>query len=102
MAVYLPLQIVLEINRNLYKEEVTAVYRLLRSARDLIHDFIPPDDSLVDHYTQLGAKDGDARICAQLHSADIKWLISENRHFLAELPDLPFTVLTAEDALKLL
>jgi hypothetical protein len=102
LAVYLPLQIILEVNRNLYKEEMAAVYRLLRGARDLIQDFTPPQDSLIDHYSNLGAKDGDARICAQLHSAEIKWLISENRHFLTEITDLPFTVLTAEDVLKLL
>ena len=102
LAVYLPLQIILEVNRNLYTEEVIAVYRLLLGARDLIQDFTPPQDSLIHHYSNLGAKDGDARICAQLHSAEIKWLISENRHFLAELQELPFTALTAADALKLL
>ena len=49
-----------------------------------------------------GAKKGDAAIAAHLEAANIRYFISENRHFLAELPALPFKVLSSEEAVQLL
>lgn len=76
------------------------MYQALQRCRRLIQDFTFPEDSLIAHYAELGAKDGDARICAHLHAAGIEWLITENRHFLSEIPGLPFKVLTSEEALR--
>lgn len=62
----------------------------------------PPHEDQVEEYRTRGAKKGDADICAQLSLAGIHWLISENRHFLAEITGLPFTVLTSAEALAIL
>ena len=100
LTVYLPIEIIVELARNLYPEELRAAYRALRDARRLIQDFTQLEDHLIAHYTELGAKDGDARICAHLDQAGVRWLISENRHFLIEIPDLPFRVITSQQALE--
>ncbi|ETW94948.1 MAG: hypothetical protein ETSY2_48890 [Candidatus Entotheonella gemina] len=41
-------------------------------------------------------------ITAHLEKVDIRYLISENRDFLKELPACPFTVLSSEEAVQLL
>jgi hypothetical protein len=43
----------------------------------------------------LGCKLGDAAVSAYLEEEGVKTLISENRHFLAEITGLPFRVLSA-------
>ena len=57
---------------------------------------------LVRQWEQRGAKKGDAVISAHLEGAAISYLVSENRDFLKALPELPFTVLSSEEALRLL
>jgi len=57
---------------------------------------------LVRRWQQHGAKKGDAVIAAHLEFAGAGYLISENRHFLAELTGLPFQVITSEEAVRLL
>jgi len=37
-----------------------------------------------------------------MEGAAIRYLVSENRDFLKELPALPFTVLSSEEAVRLL
>jgi hypothetical protein len=41
-------------------------------------------------------------ITAHLEVAAIRYLVSENRDFLKELTALPFTVLSSEEAVRLL
>jgi len=50
----------------------------------------------------LGLKAADALIAAYAEWVGAELLVSENRHFLTRRSDLPFKVLTAEQALKLL
>ena len=102
LRVFLPREVILELHRNLFEEEIRAVYRALREAKELIQDYSAPNPALIEHYVRMESKSGDARICAHLHEAGIRWLITKNRHFLSELPDLPFRVLTAGDAITLL
>src|SRR5436190_916437 len=71
---------------------------LLRDQIDLVSLFVP----LRVQIELQGAKKGDALICAELDAAGVRWLVSENRHFLHEIPDLPFAVVSAERALALL
>ena len=49
-----------------------------------------------------GAKKGDAIITAQLELAGVSLLISDNRHFLHQIPNLPFRVLSSREAVELL
>ena len=53
-------------------------------------------------WEQRGAKKGDAVIAAHLEIAGVRYFISENRHFIAEITNLPFKVLTSEETLRLL
>jgi len=57
---------------------------------------------LFEKYRTQGAKKGDADIGAQLEAAGVQWLISENRHFLFEIHNLPFTVISAAEVLAML
>ena len=93
---------VVELHRKLRADEQRAVYALLKTAVDLDWDFSKPSAELHNHYLQLGAKKGDAIIAAHLHAAGLRWLVSENRHFLSEIPDLPFTLVSAVQAIDAL
>jgi hypothetical protein len=99
LRIFVPLRIVMEINRNLLEYEQQAVYDVLGSAAEVLWDYAEPPDEIVSQYKALGAKKGDAVIAAHLDAAGVRWLISENRHFLSEIDDLPFTVLTSKQAL---
>jgi hypothetical protein len=48
----------------------------------------------------MGCRLGDAAVAAHLEEKNIDALISENRHFLAEIPDLPFRVLSSTATLE--
>ena len=54
---------------------------------------------IIRKYQSLGCKLGDAAIAAHLEELEVKVLITENRHFLEELKDLPFRRLSAIEAL---
>jgi hypothetical protein len=71
-------------------------------AHTVTWDYAPARGDLVRYWEQHGAKKGDAVITAHLEAATIRYLVSENRDFLLELPALPFTVLSSEEAVRLL
>jgi predicted nucleic acid-binding protein len=102
LHVFIPSEVVRETHRNLDTEEQHEVYRSLNNALEVSEEYGSPPEPVVAHYQSLGAKKGDAVIAASLDAAGVRWLISENRHFLAEIPHLPFQVLTAEQAIALL
>jgi predicted nucleic-acid-binding protein len=102
LTVYVPLQVVIELQRNLTDDEMRGVWLALTRAKTVTWDYAPAPLELIMQWQQRGAKKGDAIIAAHLETADIRYFISENRHFLAELPALPFTVITSEQAIELL
>ena len=102
LQVYMPLQIFLELQRNLTASEMRRVVRALTMARAVTWDYAPARMDLIRQWEQRGAKKGDAVITAHLEGATIRSLVSENRDFLKELPDLPFTVLSSEEAVQCL
>ena len=65
-------------------------------------DYAPARIERIRQWEQRGAKKGDAVITAHLEVAAMRYLVSENRDFLKELPALPFTVLSSEEAVRLL
>jgi len=99
---YMPLQIFLELQRNLTGSEMRRVVRALAMAHTVTWDYAPARMDLIRQWEQRGAKKGDAVITAHLEAATIRYLVSENRDFLIELPALPFTVLSSEEAVRLL
>ena len=102
LQVYMPLQIFLELQRNLTASEMRRVIRALTMAQAVTWDYAPARMDLIRQWEQRGAKKGDAAITAHLEGAAIRYLVSENRDFLKELPALPFTVLSSEEAVRLL
>lgn len=102
LQVYMPLQIFLELQRNLTGSEMRRVVRALAMAHTVTWDYAPARMDLIRQWEQRGAKKGDAAITAHLEGAAIRYLVSENRDFLKELPALPFTVLSSEEAVRLL
>ncbi len=97
-----PLEVWRELTRNLSDRELVEVREIVDSARQIEWNYIVASPRQVKQFEQRGAKKGDAVISAELEVAGVKWLISENRHFLAEINDLPFKVISAEEALELI
>jgi hypothetical protein len=102
LQVYMPLQIFLELQRNLTASEMRRVVHALTMAQAVTWDYAPARMDLIQQWEQRGAKKGDAVITAHLERAAIRYLVPENRDFLKELPDLPFTVLSSEEAVRCL
>lgn len=102
LNVYIPLQVLVELQRNLTDQEMHGVLLALTKAKAVRWDYTPAPAMLVTQWQQRGAKKGDAVIVAHLAANAVPYLISENRHFLVEVPDLPFQVLTSEQAVQLL
>jgi hypothetical protein len=97
---YMPLQILIELQRNLSHNEMRGVLLAITRAKTITWDYAPARLDLVNQWEQRGAKKGDAVIAAHLEASDVRYFISENRHFLAEIPHLPVEVLTSEEALR--
>ena len=102
LHVYIPLQIFVELQRNLTNDEMRGVLRALVRAKTVTWDYVPAPAERIARWEQQGAKKGDAVIAAHLEAAKIHYFVSENRHFLTELLASPFQVLTSEEAIQLL
>jgi predicted nucleic acid-binding protein len=96
LKVYMPLQVLLELQRNLTMNEMRDVFIALSKAKEIQWDYALAQIDLIAQWQVQGAKKGDAVIIAHLQAANIPYLVSENRHFVVELPELPFKVLTSE------
>lgn len=100
--VYLPLQVLIELQRNLNENEIRGVILALSNARNTTWDYALAPLHLVQKWGKQGAKKGDAVIAAHLETNNIPYLISENRHFLHEITNLPFKVLSNKKLLTYL
>jgi len=65
----------------------------------VILDWTPPPDYLVTEFRLCGCKKGDAFVAACVAAAGVDYFISENRHFLSEIKNLPFVVLSPAEVL---
>lgn len=102
LGVFLPNEIQAEVRRNLSDSEFRGILEALRRARSLLVDYELPAIEQLESWQARGAKKGDAVIAATLERAGVRLFISENRHFLREMIDLPFDVVTSEQAVALL
>ncbi len=94
LEVLVPRLVLIEVTRNLRSPEVTALYALLNKAPKfrIVDESVPR--ALVLKYIDLGLREkGDAFIGAFAEWQQVDYLISENRHFLAELQTTSFEVL---------
>lgn len=95
LDVSIPRIVLTEVTRNLRPREVTALYALLNKAPKFRIVDEPVPKPLVLKYIDLGLREkGDAFIGAFAEWQQADYLISENRHFLAELETTAFRVLT--------
>lgn len=100
LKIYVPLQIFVELQRVLTIGEMRGVSRALIRAQTVAWDYGPAPVERIRRWEQQGAKKGDAVIVAHLETVNVRYFVSENRHFLGELPTLPFEVLSSEEALR--
>jgi predicted nucleic acid-binding protein len=101
LYVYIPRQVIRELQNNLQPDEVFELFELFNHYPDRIRiDWKIIPNALIQKFQLLGCKLGDAVIAAHLEQQGVHTLISENRHFLNEIPNLPFRVLSAEAALE--
>jgi predicted nucleic acid-binding protein len=100
LQVILPRQVLYELQANLTESELRALFRLLKkySKRVLIH-WEKAKMETISKYKSLGCKLGDAALATHLEELEVKVLITENRHFLEELKNLPFRRLSAIEAI---
>ena len=96
LHVYIPFQVLAERQRNLTSAEMRLVFLLLRQSKSIQWDYTLPSKEAVTKWKEQGAKKGDAFIAASLERVSIHYLIWENRHFLNEISNLPFQVLSSE------
>ena len=95
LEVSVPRIVLTEVTRNLRPREVTSLYALLNRAPKFRIVDEPVPKVLVLKYVDLGLREkGDAFIGAFAEWQQADYLISENRHFLAELKTTAFQVLT--------
>lgn len=102
LNIYVLLQVLLELNQNLSNHQVSVIFIALKTARSIHLDYAAVDLELVEKWKIRGAKKGDAVISAHLEMAGISYLISENRHFLSEISELPFKVISSQQAVSML
>ena len=100
LNLYLPLQILLELQRNLNDQEMRRITSALGKLETVTWDYEPAPLALVHQWQERGAKKGDAVVAAHLEVAGVRYLVSENRHFLTELTEPPFRVLRAAEAIQ--
>jgi len=100
LDVAIPRLVLKEVTRNLNQTQVKALYALLRQAPHVavVEDPVPVE--LVDKYAAMGLPEkADAIIGAFAEWQSVKYLISDNRHFLDELHSSAFEVLSPEEFL---
>jgi predicted nucleic acid-binding protein len=100
LRVKIPRQILWELQANLSDEEMHELFRLLNRYQERIDiQWDRVDPLLVEKHQRLGCKLGDAVVAAHLEALGIKTIVSENRHFLSEIQELPFRILNSSEAL---
>jgi len=93
--------IVEEVNRNLSPEAFSEFISFINALTTIDENFLVPFE-LGSKYEFMGFKPADAFIAAYAEWVGADALISENRHFLAKNPTLPFKIINAENCLKLM
>jgi predicted nucleic acid-binding protein len=102
LEVIIPRLIMKEVTRNLSQSQVKSFYALLNQSPhvSIIEDNVPAE--LVRKYVGLGLREkADAVIGAFAEWQNVRYIISDNRHFLDELQSNAFEVISPEEFLRL-
>jgi predicted nucleic acid-binding protein len=98
LEVVIPRLVIKEVVRNLNDIQAKVFYSLLNSASNLTINEEPVPIQLIQKSINLGLKEkADAFTGAFAEWQDVKWLISDNRHFLYELTNATFEVITPDN-----
>ncbi|MCP4403280.1 MAG: type II toxin-antitoxin system VapC family toxin [bacterium] len=89
-------QVKRELQKNLSADEFRQFYDLIGLVSTIHIVYQSSDDQILSLYRQLGLKTGDAMIAAFCEQEAIDFLISENRHFLHELPKRSFQIIDSQ------
>jgi predicted nucleic acid-binding protein len=101
LRICIPRQIIRELQSNLRPREVHELFGLFKRYPDRVRfSWKTTTLASIEKFQRLGCKLGDATVAAHLEEEGVKVLVSENRHFLAEIHGLPFRVLNATEALE--
>lgn len=102
LDVVIPRLILKEVTRNLNQSQIKAFYALLNQAPRVSTVDEPVPIELVRKYVGLGLREkADAVIGAFAEWQGVRYIISDNRHFLNELQSSSFDVVTPEEFLRL-
>lgn len=100
LRIKIPRQIVLELQNNLADYELKEFFRLLSSCPNQIKvHWEKAEVPRIQKYLRLGCRLGDAVICAHLEELGVGIFVSENRNFLKEIKEVPFRVISSEEAI---
>ena len=100
LPVVVPRQILRELQANLSEIELTALFRLFKEFPESVKlNWRKVRLETIGKYRRLGCRLGDAAVAGHLEELGVQVLITENRHFLHGIRNLPFRSLTAAQAL---
>ncbi len=100
LEVVIPRLVMKEVTRNLSDSQTKMLFMLLNNASQvkIVEEPVPVE--MVHKYVSLGLREkADAFIGAFVEWQGAKYLISDNRHFLLELSEAAFEVLSPEEFL---
>lgn len=101
LEVVLPRLVIKEVTRNLTEAQTRDLFALFTAAPLVTIIDAPVPAPLVRKYVELGLREkADAFIGAFAEWQAVRYLISDNRHFLAELSGAAFEVLPPDIFLK--
>ena len=100
-SLFIPRTIIDEVRRNLSPAIFAQFIRIIRAIATIDENFLVPFE-IGAKYVTMGLKPADAFIAAYTEWAGADLFISENRHFLYNQPHIPFKVVNAAKALKIL
>lgn len=94
--VIIPRQVLAELQVNLAPEEYQRFWQLINaySARIEI-SWDPAPIERLNLYRRLGCRRGDAAVAALTEQVGAEVLVTENREFLRDVPNLPFRLVTS-------
>ena len=100
LDVMVPLRVLLEADNNLDEEDTKKLYDILRN-HGIEPDYQRVPEEMIQRYEALGCKKGDAVIAAYTELIGADYLVTQNRRFLKDVQGLPFTVIEAAQAVRL-
>jgi hypothetical protein len=100
-SVRLPRLVTDEVQRNLSPESNKNFMDFVLSLTEIDEDFVVSFE-LGAKYELFGLKPADSFIAAYTEFVGADALVTENRHFLTRLENMPFSILTAKACLRLM